>query len=137
VRKFLIVAFAVLALFLLWRILRSVGQYVGAARSKHVALEAGNIPVPQERTISWRDQSALTEGILQHWASQELPDWQEEGKVKAPRVIIGKLALKRDLQEVNDYLLSQSPLGNSGSAQNQCAADTWPGARYGESSTND
>jgi len=115
VRKFLIVAFAVLALFLLWRILRSVGQYVGAARSKHVALEAGNIPVPQERTISWRDQSALTEGILQHWASQELPDWQEEGKVKAPRVIIGKLALKRDLQEVNDYLLSQSPRGNSGS----------------------
>lgn len=114
-KRFIIIGIIVIVMLLLWRALKFGGYYAGAARTKHVALEAGNIPVPQERTLLWRDQSSLTEEILQHWASQELPDWQEEGKVKAPRVIMGKLALRRDIQETNDYLMNQSPRGNSGS----------------------
>lgn len=114
-KRLIIIAIIHLVVFALWRGLKFACRYTGAARPRHVALERGPIQVPQERTIDWMERSALTEEILQHWASQELPDWQEEGKVKAPRVIMAKLAMKRDIEETNTYLLNQIPRGKSGS----------------------
>jgi hypothetical protein len=44
-----------------------------------------------------------------------LPDWHEEGKVTAPRVLMAKFALTQDLDAANAYLAAQVPWGRSGS----------------------
>jgi hypothetical protein len=88
---------------------------VGAARWRHVPRSAGAVPVPQAHALVWEETSPLTEELLAHWASQPLPDWQEEGKVTAPRVLMAKFALQQDLDAANAYLLAQVPWGRSGS----------------------
>lgn len=52
---------------------------------------------------------------LEQWAAQDLPDWQKSAKVTAPRVCLAKLALDRDVREVNAYLQAQVPNNESGS----------------------
>ncbi|MCU0521925.1 MAG: hypothetical protein MUF84_14695 [Anaerolineae bacterium] len=99
----------------LYGLLRVGGYYAGAARWRHTARPAGGLTVPETRSIVWRETSPLTEALVADWASQPLPDWQEEGKVTAPRVLMAKLALVQDLDEVNAYLLAQVPWGRSGS----------------------
>lgn len=112
-----IFAFCLIAcgIFLLWQGLLFVGYYAGAVRWKHIPLNSGSSEVPHERTMSWEDSSALTEDILQYWAVQKLPNWQENGKVNAPRILLAKLVLKQDIEAVNTYLLNQHPWGRSGS----------------------
>ncbi|MGC9521574.1 MAG: hypothetical protein ACP5HG_06795 [Anaerolineae bacterium] len=114
-RRVLLLLAVPLAGAALWGGLRVGGYMAGAARWRHVPLPAGSIPVPQARTLEWRASSALTDDLLEGWAAQPLPDWQEEGKVTAPRVLLAKLALNRDLDAANAYLQAQVPWGRSGS----------------------
>ena len=109
------ISITVVAAILIWLVLRYAGHHAGAARQKHVPLPVGAIRVPHERTEAWAETSALHQEVLEHWAVQDILDWQEKGKVTVPRVLMGKLALKQDVAEVNAYLLRQVPRGNSGS----------------------
>jgi hypothetical protein len=95
-----------------------VTELIGSSRWKAVALKPGNMKVPTGRKLKWPESSYLTEQVLRHWARKPLPNWESGGKVDAPRVILGKLALGRDVREVNDYLLKKEPWGEVGS--------TWP-----------
>jgi len=54
----------------------------------------------------------------------DLPDWQADGKVDAPRVILAKLALSRDLEAVNRYIAASEPRAGVGS--------TWALRRNGD-----
>ncbi|MGA1822039.1 MAG: hypothetical protein ACMUIG_05895 [Thermoplasmatota archaeon] len=78
----------------------------------------GDVDIPEESDIPWRDSSRLTRLLIDHYASLDLPDWKKEGKVKAPRIILAKLQKGIDVDAVNDYLLSKKPWGAPGS--------TWP-----------
>lgn len=99
----------------LYGLLRLGGYFASAARWRHVPLPAGSLTVPAARTIDWRETSTQTQVLVADWASQPLPDWQDEGKVTAPRVLMAKLALGVDLDAVNAYLQAQVPWGRSGS----------------------
>jgi hypothetical protein len=65
--------------------------------------------------LQWRESSDQAASLVSEWAAQPLPDWQEDGKVTAPRVLMAKLAAGTDLQEANVYLQAQLPWGRSGS----------------------
>ena len=53
--------------------------------------------------------------LISHWAEQALPDWSIEGKVSAARIMIAKLLQGKDVEAVNDYILSKKkPWGKSG-----------------------
>lgn len=99
----------------LYGLLHIGGYFVGAARWRHVPLPAGSLTVPAARSIDWQATSTETQVLVADWASQPLPDWQDEGKVTAPRVLMAKLALGVDLDAVNAYLQAQVPWGRSGS----------------------
>jgi hypothetical protein len=100
---------------LAWGGLRLFGYQMAAARLVHIPMPLGDVDVPPERTRSWSSRSRLTDTLLQDWASRPLPDWQEKGKVAAPRIVLAKLALQRDLDATNAYLQAQAPWGRSGS----------------------
>lgn len=55
------------------------------------------------------------DSLVESWASREFLDWQAEGKVTMPRVLLAKLALGRDVAAVNEYLLKAEVRGTVGS----------------------
>jgi hypothetical protein len=62
--------------------------------------------------------------LIKAWAERALPSWQEKGKVQAPRILLAKLALERDVPEVNAYLQKAEPWAGIGS--------TWTLRRSGD-----
>ena len=89
-----------------------------AARGVRVPLQAGNVEVPELRTKPWNERSHLNDTILEHWAGVPLPNWQDHGKTRAPRALMGRFALRREVEEANAYLLDVKPWGNVGSKWN-------------------
>jgi hypothetical protein len=80
-----------------------------------VDLRPGNISVPSVRSNFDRGSSNLTDSLIDSWANWEFLDWQEEGKVTMPRVLLAKLARGRDVAAVNQYLLEAKVRGTVGS----------------------
>ena len=80
-----------------------------------VDLGAGNVAVPFERTRLWASRSSVTDSLLTHWATREIRDWKDQGKVSIPRILLGKLASGTDITFVNKYLQEQQPRGTVGS----------------------
>ncbi|MCH7546133.1 MAG: hypothetical protein IID30_07000, partial [Planctomycetes bacterium] len=80
-----------------------------------VNLNTGNIDFPTERTRVWSARSTLTDSILLYWSQREIKDWAKDGKVTIPRILIGKLAVGRDIAFVNEYLQERQPRGTVGS----------------------
>tara|TARA_R110002072_G_scaffold1780_6_gene14709 strand:+ start:1902 stop:3659 length:1758 start_codon:yes stop_codon:yes gene_type:complete len=112
VSAFVLIALIVLGLYAwLWWLTAN------ASVSTHgtVDLGPGNIEIPSTRREPTANQSALTQSVIQHWADQDFSDWQLEGKVDMVRVLIGKLAAKRDIEAVNDYILAAHVRGTVGS----------------------
>ncbi|EMI16114.1 putative secreted protein, partial [Rhodopirellula maiorica SM1] len=106
-----------------WALPRVV-PYVSATRLVAVPLPPGNIPTPTLRSIQWREDSDLTNQIIDEWAKRPLGDWKTEGKINAPRSLLARLIRRHDLDAANDYLIAQTPWGNAGS--------TWPGNPNGD-----
>jgi len=84
-------------------------------RFSNKPLEKGKIKVPEPRSVIWKRKSKVTDDLVREWSEKEVPDWKEEGKVKAPRVILAKLRTGSENEEVNELLLSLEPWGETGS----------------------
>ena len=117
------VLFAILVVAGFW-LARAVIFHGSAERIARAPMTPGNSLAPSERSVSWSDQSKLTERVLKHWAAQPLGDWKKQGKIKAPRALLARFLLERDLDSANDYLIQQEPWGTAGS--------TWAGHPDGD-----
>jgi len=82
-------------------------------RFERPALKKGNIEVPHERTLQWSAKSPLADTILAALANLNLQQGDE--KVKNTRVLMAKLWMKKDLEEVNKTILNTKVRGVSGS----------------------
>ncbi len=90
----------------------------GAARTEARILGMGPIEVPDEQrppASSPGDQQEAVMALIRAWAERPLPSWKENGKVQAPRILLAKLALERDIPEVNAYLQAAEPWAGIGS----------------------
>lgn len=98
-----------------WQALRWGSTSFSASRHASVPLREGNVQAPEERSQPSVASSQLTDAILEHWASVPLEEWRESGKTNAPRALMGRLALRRDIDQVNAYIMSVTPWGRVGS----------------------
>lgn len=115
--------FLIITLYLTVKGFNYLRYFLSAARYKHRPLTKGNCEIPVKRSLKWNDCSALKNEIIEEWTSRALPPWQivegkKKAKVDAPRIILAKMALNKDIDDitkVNNYLLGQEPWGNCGS----------------------
>lgn len=110
--KWCVVALAVVLVLITGR---WASYYVGAVPFAHVPLASGNVDVPTVRTLAWDHRSPLTDHVLRYWENRPLGDWQTDGKVGAPRALMGRFLLHHDLEVANAYLQSVTPWGRAGS----------------------
>ena len=80
-----------------------------------IDLGSGNLQVPGERTLTARSESELTRLLINSWAAKDFLDWQTEGKVNMPRILLAKLAAGVEVDAVNDYLQAAHVWGTVGS----------------------
>ena len=103
--------------FILLAVFIAAGLFTISLFSQNVSHRAdllkGNIDIPTERKIKWNQHSVFADTIYQTWANRALnPD---DGKVNAPRIMLCKLLLKKDIAEVNALILKTLPWGVTGS----------------------
>ncbi|MBC7418181.1 MAG: hypothetical protein H7325_08515, partial [Pedobacter sp.] len=70
-------------------------------------LANGNIEVPHERILHWSGESLFSDSICNDWANKEIQP--ESRKVNNPRILLAKLLVKKDIAEVNKYILQAVP----------------------------
>ena len=88
----------------------------GAAKYQNAHMNPGNVTVPVARTLPWKTHSAFADSICSNWASLSLSDKALDGKGIAPRILLAKLWMKRDIPEVNKTILKLQVWGVSGSS---------------------
>jgi hypothetical protein len=115
VLKWIFAAFALIYLFLLIAN-RPVATFLfgGDGYKKH-QLSTGNIEVPNTRTFAWNNHSAFADSILNLWADKPIrpEDINQKGSVQ--NIILARMMLKKDIQEINQTLLKFKVWGISGS----------------------
>jgi len=92
-------------------------RLLGEARVSGTPLPPGKLSVPggpRAGEIGLPEDGPVSD-LIREWASREIPDWESEGKVTAPRVLLAKLATGTDIVEVNRYLVGASPWAKIGS----------------------
>jgi hypothetical protein len=91
--------------------LSSCSYYFGSAwrikYDKHATVAGNKIVMPA-------NFPAADNPLVKHWADKELPDWKTEGKVTAPRVLLGKLLLQKDIDTANLCFGIYTPWGTTG-----------------------
>lgn len=97
---------------------QSCAYYFGNLRiQKSTAQEEFPVPLRTLETEfdSIDPQSWENQPIIEKWAARDLGvDWKKHGKVSAPRIILAKLALGKEVEEVNQFLLAAKPWGKPG-----------------------
>lgn len=114
---------AILVAVACWGVCQA-GKYQNDALHEREVLVRPNLSSSPARTLGWSKKSELTELVTDHWADKPLGDWKTEGKIKAPRALMARFLLRRELDEANKYLLRQEPWGTVGS--------TWIGNSGGD-----
>jgi len=88
----------------------------GAAKYQNSHMNTGNIKVPVSRSLAWKNRSAFADSICNTWASRSLSEKALDGKGVAPRILLAKLWMKRDIPEANKTILKLKVWGVSGSS---------------------
>lgn len=91
-------------------------DHAGVSTHGEIDLGPGDITVPMDRSMAWSQRSALTDSLISLWAADDFKDWQEHGKYRMPRVLVGKLAAGKHIEEVNRYIQAAHVWGNVGTA---------------------
>lgn len=113
--KWLLTIAAIFLLIALTSNIQLISYVFGEVQYRKSHLQPGNISVPHERTMAWKNQSAFADSIINDWAIKTIPA-NLDGKGSYPRTILAKLIAKRDIPEVNNTLLRMTAWGISGSS---------------------
>jgi hypothetical protein len=91
--------------------------YFGSSWFKKAPAYRNSDPMPFSTELRERTEKTNYQKhpLIQHWADKNLRGWSIKDKSGTPRVMLAKLALKQDIQRVNEFLLVSEPWGISGS----------------------
>ena len=94
-----------------------VNIFAGAGRKMDEPIEIGNIQIPKEKTLYFKNNSDLKQKILDGWTSKTPQDWKPDEKVnlKNSRIVISCLLEGKRVEEMNRYLMNQKAVGHPGS----------------------
>lgn len=90
--------------------------WFGEMQYRYFHLKAGNIEVPHQRDIVWKKTSAFADSVYHLWADKPIQEDKLNGKGDVPRILLAKLLLKQDIDEVNKTILKLNAWGVSGSS---------------------
>ena len=79
-------------------------------------LPPSTLPVPHERTLAWKNQSALASRVYESWAERPLGAFAKSGKGDAARILLGRLLTRQHLTESNAFILAAKPWGEAGTS---------------------
>lgn len=113
--KWTLVAIVIIYLFLLMANRQVATVLFGGNGYKKHQLSPGNIKVPCKRTFVWKDRSAFADSILNLWANKPIRDEDINRKGTVQNIILARMMLKKDIQDVNKTLLKFKVWGISGS----------------------
>lgn len=113
--KWIFAAIALIYLFLLMANRQVAAVLFGGDGYKKHQLSPGNIEVPETRTFAWKDHSAFADSVLKHWAGKPIRDEDINRKGAVQDIILARMMLKKDIQEINQILLKFKVWGISGS----------------------
>lgn len=71
--------------------------------------------VPHERTIRWKTESTFAQSVYNSFANKKLVYDKLSERGNTPRILLAKLLLKQDIEEVNTVLMKMIVRGVSGS----------------------
>ena len=113
--KWILIAISFLYLILLIGNRQVAGiLYGGGSYLKH-QLNPGNVAVPVIRTLTWKDHSEFADSILHLWASKSIGEEDINQKGTVADIILARMMLKKNIQEVNQTLLKFKVWGITGS----------------------
>ena len=95
----------------------NLDYYAGAGRLGTAPIERGEFlppPAPEPDNPA-PPMTRHGRAIIENLAARELPYWEEQGKIHAPRIMLAKTLLRRETPDVNGYLMRLRPWGRSGS----------------------
>lgn len=113
--KWIFLSIGLIYLFLLIANRQVAIVLFGGDGYKRHQLSPGNVEVPNKRTFKWKDRSAFADSILLLWANKPIrvEDINRKGTVQ--NIVLARMMLKKDIQEVNQVLLKFKVWGISGS----------------------
>ena len=114
--KWTLIITGILLLILLYNNIQLSAVVFGDVKYRHSNIGPGNVAVPHERTIAWKTHSAFADTVINSWASRTVSDKSLDGKGNAPRILLAKLLVHRDIPEVNNTLRKLTVWGNCGSS---------------------
>ena len=79
-------------------------------------MQPGNISIPHEKTASLKTHASFTDSIIRSWADKTIDDKKLSSKGSAPRILLAKLMLKKDLTETNTKIRQMVVRGITGSS---------------------
>lgn len=83
---------------------------------KGVELDAGNTKVPHERTLEWKNASRFTDSIYHIMANKPITEEMLSKKGNTIRILLARLMLKQNVDEVNQIIQKLPTWGNCGSS---------------------
>ena len=88
-----------------------------AGRENGEPLNKGNIEIPFEHTIHFKNTSQVQMEIIDYWSKGKVTDWVdgEKPNLKNPRTVLGCLLAGKRVEEINQYLMKQKSTGTAGS----------------------
>ncbi len=106
----------VLILAVIGLFFQSCTYYFGNSRVRKFNTEEYSLPDFKSRPdkLPFDERIKLNPELVEEWANKTLDDWQHEGKVSEPRMMIAKLALGKEVEAVNNYIRTLKPWGKVG-----------------------
>lgn len=62
------------------------------------------------------NSGSISHDVIHYFAGKDIGDWKDAGKIEAPRIILSKMYMNVDIEEINNYLISIEPWGLPGSS---------------------
>ncbi len=116
VKYILLVTIGVLALLMLFNNKQLQSQVFGAISYRDVAIKQGNVTVPHDRTLEWKNESIFADSIYKIIAKMPITDAMLLKKGNTTRILLARLMLGQHISEVNETLQKMTVWGNCGSS---------------------
>lgn len=114
--KFVAIPIGLLLLLIVFNNKQLKSQIYGTIKYRDVTMAAGNVEIPNERKLTWENQSVFADSIYKIMADKPITEKMLIKKGSTIRILLARLMLKQNIAEVNTILRKLPMWGNCGSS---------------------
>ncbi|MEP3388344.1 MAG: hypothetical protein ABJO02_09170 [Reichenbachiella sp.] len=116
IKYFFLMPLGVLLLLVVINNKQLKSQSMGAIKYRDFEMDPGNIIVPKQRTLNWKEKSVFADSICQVFADMPITDKMLFRKGATTRILLARLKLRQNVSEANEILQKMTVWGNCGSS---------------------